>query len=390
MKYCRVSIDHTARGCVYKKDFDPQHVFGPLVRALVSEMVRQELIREGTLYTAIIVPRYDDTLAAAPTLQIDAALAQEARPAWLNVEFRDEPESTGQPITFFTIELRFHEVGVIYRQDMQITTLDYFWKNIQTALVNMHVLEDGDLVVPHLAVRDDDEADFSREDVHAPEDDSPLIELVEGDSAAPDLPRKSPADFDVIAVQEVTLVSPVEFTQPDTAHQDDVQVFIAQGTFETLQAIARQDVPIEQGGVLVGQVYRSASGYLVEITGHIVAEGANANAAELHYNFDSWLHQSSYLKEHFPGQRIVGWYHTHLVTVTIQPDEEAAEPQTTALFFSDHDRFMHRRFFSDPWYVALVLGPQGNAAFFRWFGDKISCNSRFYVFKPGPPASETT
>ena len=388
MKYCRVSIDHTARGCVYKKDFDPQHVFGPLVHAFASEMIRQGLIREGARYTAIIVPRYEDTLAAAPTVQIDAALAQEPRPAWLNVEFQNEPEPTGQPITFFSLELRFHESGVIYRQDLQITTLDYFWQNIQTALLNMHVLEDGDLVVPHLAVRDDDEADFSREDIHAPDDDFPLIELVEIGSAAPDLPLKSPADFDVIEVQEVTLVSPVELTHPDTAQQDDVQVFIAQSTFETLQAIARQDVPIEQGGVLVGQVYRSANAhYLVEITGHIVAEGASASAAELRYNFDLWLHQSGYLKEHFPGQRIVGWYHTHLVTIDIQPDEDTAEPQTTALFFSDHDRFMHRRFFSEPWYVAMVLGSQGNAAFFRWFGDKISSNSRFYVSRP--PTSET-
>ena len=38
MKYCRVSIEHTTRGRVYKKDFDPQHVFGPLVRAFVSEI----------------------------------------------------------------------------------------------------------------------------------------------------------------------------------------------------------------------------------------------------------------------------------------------------------------------------------------------------------------
>jgi proteasome lid subunit RPN8/RPN11 len=388
MKYCRVSIDHTTRGSVYEKDFDPQHVFGPLVRAFASEMVRQELIREGALYTAIIFPRYEGTLVSTPIVQIDSTLVQEPRPAWLDIEFKDEPDPPGQPLTFFSMELRFHESGIICRQDLQISTLDYFFQNIQTALLNMHVLEDGDLVVPRLAVRDDEEADFSREEIHAPGDDAPLIELVEIDSAAPDLPLKSPADFDVIEVQEVTLVSPVELTQPDTARQDDVQVFIAQDTFETLQTIARQDVQIEQGGVLVGQVYRSDNTrYLVEITGHIVAEGASANAAELRYNFDSWLHQSGYLREHFPGQRIVGWYHTHLVTIAIQPDEDSAELQTTALFFSDHDRFMHRRFFGEPWYVAMVLGPQGNAAFFRWFGDKISSNSRFYVFRP--PTSET-
>jgi proteasome lid subunit RPN8/RPN11 len=388
MKYCRVSIDHTTRGSVYKKDFDPQHVFGPLVRAFASEMVRQELIQEDALYTAIIVPRYEEFSIPNPVVQIDAARAQEPRPAWLNLEFQDKPDPPGQPLTFFSMELRFHESSIIHRQDMQLNTLDYFFQNIQTALLNMHLLEDSDLVVPRLAVRDDDEADFSREDIHAHEDDSPLIELVESDSAAPNLPLKSPADFDVIEVREVTLASPVELTQPDTARQDDVQVFIAQDTFKTLQTIARLDVQIEQGGMLVGKVYRSDNTrYLVEITGHIVAEGASANAAERRYNFDSWLHQSAYLKEHFPGQQIVGWYHTHLVTVAIQPDEDSAELQTTELFFSDHDRFMHRRFFGEPWYVAMVLGPEGNAAFFRWFSDKISSNSRFYVFKP--PTSET-
>ncbi len=393
MKYCRIAIDHTARGCVYKKDFDPQHVFGPLVRAFGGEMVRQKLIEEGDHYTAIIFPRYEETLVTTPTVEIDATRAQASRPAWLNIEFQGGQPATSQPITFFTMELRFRESGLIYRQDLPITTLDYFWQNIQAALLKMHVLEDGDRYMPRLTVRDDDEADFSREEIQvsAPEGDSPLIELVEIENVAPDLPLKSPADFDVIEIKEVTLVSPVELTQLDTERQDDVLIFIAQHTFETLQAIARQDVGIEQGGVLVGQIYRSGNArYLVEITGHIVAEGASANATELRYNFDSWLHQSEYLKEHFPGNQIVGWYHTHIVTIAIQPDENAPEIQTTELFFSDHDRFMHRRFFGEPWYVAMVLGPQGNTAFFRWFGDKISSNRRFYVFRPQLPASETS
>ena len=30
MKYCRVSIDHTTRGGVYKKDFEPYQSMGPL------------------------------------------------------------------------------------------------------------------------------------------------------------------------------------------------------------------------------------------------------------------------------------------------------------------------------------------------------------------------
>jgi proteasome lid subunit RPN8/RPN11 len=270
-------------------------------------------------------------------------------------------------------------------------SLDYFWQNIQTALLHMHVLQDGDLYVSRITVRDDDQVDFSREEVQNVAPEETLIELVEVESSEPDFPQRSPAHFDVVEVKNVESVSPVELGQPDTARQDDVQIFIAQDTLEALQGIARQAVQVEQGGVLVGQVYRqpeASERYLVEIAGHIVAEGTSANVAEFRYNFDSWLRQSELLKERFPGQQIVGWYHTHLVTVAIQPDEPSQELQTTELFFSDHDRFMHRRFFSDQWYVAMVLNPQGNAAFFRWFDDKISSNQRFYVFRPEHPARE--
>ena len=47
MTYCRVSIEHTTRGRVYKKDFDPQHVFGPLVRAVCYDNARRWLALEG-------------------------------------------------------------------------------------------------------------------------------------------------------------------------------------------------------------------------------------------------------------------------------------------------------------------------------------------------------
>jgi hypothetical protein len=385
MIYCRVSIEHTTRGCVFKKDFDAQHVFGPLIRAFASEFVRQGAIQEGEHYNSFITPRYDGSPMANARVEVDKAKAQEPRPAWLNIEAPNGALRPDQHLAFFTLELRFHESGIIYHQDVQIVTLDYFWQNIQTALVQMRVLKNGDLYIPRIAIRDDDQANFDREEVRlfALEDETPLIELVEVESSAPDFPHKSIGAFAPVEARDVGLVSPVELTQLDEARQNQVQIFIAQETFEALQAIARLDVQVEQGGALVGQVYRDGESFLVEITGHIVAEGASANLAELHYNFDSWLRQSEVLKARFPGQQIVGWYHTHLVQISVQPDDPAQELQTTELFFSDHDRFMHRQFFSDPWYVAMVLGPQGNAAFFRWFGDKISANRRFYVLKPG-------
>jgi len=94
------------------------------------------------------------------------------------------------------------------------------------------------------------------------------------------------------------------------------------------------------------------------------------------------VQQNTRLREQYPGKQIVGWYHTHLVQIALSSEEAPDQFQATELFFSPEDRFMHRRFFSDPWYVAMVLGPQGNTAFFRWFGDRISANRCYHVIPP--------
>ncbi len=386
MKYCRVVLESPSRGRIYQKDFDEQHVFGPLVQVLISELVKQSVVKEGELYRALVIPRYEDTLIQNPILRRDPVRAQMARSAWLTLEFEAGAEHDQPPLTFFTLELRFPDSGFVYTQDFQILTLDYLWQNLQTALLRMRVLQDGDQYIPRLCFHDDAWANFEVEEVHFPDDgDEPLIELVEVEESPPPFALKSPDDFDVLETQEVTLVSPVELPQTDQDRQDELRIFIARNTLATIQDLARREVQVEQGGALVGCVYRDAqaeSHYLVEISDHIVAEGANASAAELHYNFDSWLQQRTQLREQYPGKQIVGWFHTHLVRIALPSETDADQIQTTELFFSPEDRFMHRRFFNERWYVAMVLGPQGNTAFFRWFGDKISASRRYYVIPP--------
>lgn len=387
MKYCRVVIESPSRGRVYRKDFDGQHVFGPLVQVLASELVKQKAAKEGELYRALVIPRYESTLSQNPIIQIDQTKAQIARPAWLTLEFDSAQNHARNPLTFFTLELRFPESGLIYTQDLQIIMLDYLWQNLQTALLRMRVLKNGDQYLPRLYFRDDEQANFEYEEVQWAEADEeePLIELVEIEDMASQFALKSPDEFDVLETQEVTLVSPVELAQTDQTQQDNLRIFIARNTLEAIRDLARRDVQVEQGGVLVGCVYRHAQAdgqYLVEISDHIAAENASANVVELRYNFDSWLQQNTQLREQYPGKQIVGWYHTHLVQVAVPSETAPDQLQATELFFSPEDRFMHRRFFSDRWYVAMVLGPQGNTAFFRWFGDKISANRRYHIISP--------
>ncbi len=40
---------------------------------------------------------------------------------------------------------------------------------------------------------------------------------------------------------------------------------------------------------------------------------------------------------------------------------------------------MHRQFFPQKWYVAMVLNPKGEAAFFRWRGHDIVRARGFHV-----------
>lgn len=373
MTYCRVTIYMDTRGCVYKKDFEALHLFSPLVRTYVSDLITQGLVQEGDHYNATIVPRYESQLIANPIVQIDQVRANEPRP-WLTLDDGARPDD---PLTFFTLELRFKESGLIYTRDFQILSLDYFWQNLQAALLRMHVLADGDRYQPRIYVRHDDLADFSREEVHMLQDenDDPLIELIAVEDPETDFTTRSLSDFDIIRVEKNEGLTAVDLDE-----QNDLHIVIRADTLDALQQIARAQADIEQGGVLVGQAYRCGEGgYLVDITDYIVAEGASASQVELRYTFESWQQQSAQLRARFPGKQIVGWYHTHLITMEVQSSEAS---YSTGLFFSADDLFVHRQFFSDRWYVAMVLTQQGHTAFFRWFGDEIGASRRYHVYQP--------
>lgn len=381
MKYCRVTLEVLTRGQVFKKDFDPQHIFGALARTTASDLIQQNVVKEGESYCALIRPRYENTLIENPLLWVDQAAAQAARPAWLTLDFAS---GSDQPITFFTLELRFPDSGIIYTRDKQILGVDYFWQNLQTALVKMRVLRLGDQYIPRLMFCDDDQADLDYEEFRLLDDDEdePLFELVEVEDPAEQFPRKSPADFAVSETVSGALVSPAEVDDHDPAAQAGVQIYITRRTLDALHTLAQQDVQIEQGGALVGQIYRNAQTpgqFLIEITDYLVAERASANLLELHYTFDSWLEQTAQLKARHPGKQIVGWYHTHLVQVNVSRRDDTDAGQMTELFFSQDDLFMHRRFFSDRWYVALVLGSRGGAAFFRWFDNQIGASHQYHI-----------
>ena len=386
MKYLRAIITSDTQKPIYKKDFEVHKVFDIFVRSVVSNMVTTGAIFEREHYSALIIPRYGQ-YRQMPQTSVTRTIDQQ-RPVWLSLEL-EEASQPDTPIDFFTLELFVLEQSLSYRANFQLKVIDYFWRNIEQALVQLGVLGYKENIQRNLYVRDDDEADFEHgEEVYSWQQDADVVvELMEPSERLDALfPPKSLTDF---RIQEVKRMLHGKLL-PDTPEKRDaaddrnadIHILITRSALESVQLIARSGTRVEQGGILVGNIYEdtSNSGYLVEITDHIAAEGALANEVELRYTFESWQRQTVLLKERFPEKRIVGWYHTHLDLVRKTFYDETRQHQyTTPLFFSQDDIFTHRQFFREQWYVAMVLDPQGNLIFFQWIDNEIGAASKFYI-----------
>jgi hypothetical protein len=165
--------------------------------------------------------------------------------------------------------------------------------------------------------------------------------------------------------------------------KDDIRIFVRHDTMEKLTEEARKASEVERGGLLVGQICDTTDGgrHVVEISDFIVSEHTASTVTELTYTFDSWQSSAAKLREEFPGKKIVGWFHTHLIDLDIYTDSTRTEIERTKLFFSRDDVFLHKQFFPDEWYVAMVLDPEGKGLFFQWRnGDIVPCGG-YAVFE---------
>ncbi|MGO9338642.1 MAG: Mov34/MPN/PAD-1 family protein [Terracidiphilus sp.] len=106
-------------------------------------------------------------------------------------------------------------------------------------------------------------------------------------------------------------------------------------------------------GVLIGQDRDGVIRVDASIT------GLNAQEAGAHVTFtqDTWEHIYKVKDKEFPGDRIVGWYHSH---------------PGFGVFLSEHDSFIHKNFFSSPGQVAWVVDPHSDEeGCFGWVGGRI-------------------
>lgn len=109
----------------------------------------------------------------------------------------------------------------------------------------------------------------------------------------------------------------------------------------------------EVGGMLFGKITTTAT----QINGFVPALRASKQMVTLTFTHEVWESILKEGEEKFPGQQIVGWYHTH---------------PSFGVFLSDYDKFIQTEFFKQKGQVALVVDPvAGELGWFEADGDEV-------------------
>jgi JAB N-terminal domain len=137
-----------------------------------------------------------------------------------------------------------------------------------------------------------------------------------------------------------------------------ITVVLRPAAFDGLVPGAVFSDEVEEGGFLAGHVYRDAADperRLLEVTAVITAERTGASLLQFTFTGESFLRISEQLRRRGLGERLVGWYHTHLF------------PASDALGLSSIDEELHRSTFRRPWQVAGLVNLDGAARVLRFY-----------------------
>jgi len=137
-----------------------------------------------------------------------------------------------------------------------------------------------------------------------------------------------------------------------------VQVVVAGELREDLMRRRPFSPDVEEGGFLVGRVFRDGDrpdGYLVEVTGAPGAEHTGASLLHFTFTGESFVEVRRSLQRDRPGDRLVGWYHTHLFAAT----EDFG--------LSSIDLVLHFGTFTIPWQVAGLVNVDGDTRTLRFY-----------------------
>lgn len=142
--------------------------------------------------------------------------------------------------------------------------------------------------------------------------------------------------------------------------------FVAPGVREQIYDHVFSSLEAEVGGVLIGHLREDGSPLVTNIIAALEAEGARSRVTFTH---EAWSTIHSTLDHSYPGEEILGWYHSH---------------PGFGIFLSEHDLFIHRNFFGRPEQIAIVVDPHaGSEGLFVWQEGEVVKAAEEPTLRPG-------
>lgn len=148
--------------------------------------------------------------------------------------------------------------------------------------------------------------------------------------------------------------------------EENKNIYILQKIYKEIHKFTQNKTTNESGGMLIGYVIEEFGKINIVINGFIEAKHCEATPTTLKFTHETWEFVHKEMDRKFPGEKIVGWIHTH-------PD--------FGIFLSEYDKFIHENFFDEDYQVAYVVDPiQSIEGFYFWISGKIERCRGFYVY----------
>lgn len=158
---------------------------------------------------------------------------------------------------------------------------------------------------------------------------------------------------------------------------DELCVFIPAAVLEHCHEHSRSAATVETGGILVGNLHRSAAEprLFLEITAMIPAPHTDAGAASLTFTPETWKAVANATALRGREELMCGWFHFHPHFCRACPAAARSACRFSRAVFSSEDAHMHRTVFPRAFQVALLVSDLGDAydtSFFGWSGGRVA------------------
>ncbi len=148
--------------------------------------------------------------------------------------------------------------------------------------------------------------------------------------------------------------------------EEDKNIYISQPVYNEIHKFTQNKTTNESGGVLIGNVIEEFGKTNIIVNGFIEAKHCEATPTTLKFTHETWEYVHREMDKKFPGQKIVGWIHTH---------------PNFGIFLSEYDKFIQENFFKEDYQIAYVVDPiQNIEGFYFWINGKIERCKGFYKF----------